>query len=74
MGEFMAKTTYKGQRYSFRIVVVDQPMTNNLLSREVSVKLGLVKRIDSINKNVFGTTGLVKTKPVTIKFVENAKP
>lgn len=55
VGEFRAKTTYKGKRYSFKIAVVDQPMTNNLLSREVSVKLGLVKRVDSINKNVFGT-------------------
>lgn len=74
VGEFMAKTTYKNQRYSFKIVVVDQPLKNNLLSRGVSAKLGLVKRIDTINKQVFGSTGLVKTKPVNIKLVENAKP
>ena len=73
LGEFMAQTTYKEQKYSFKIVVVDQPLNSNLLSRAVSSKLGLVKRIGSISK-VFGSTGLVKTKPVKIKLMESAKP
>ena len=69
----MAQTTYKEQKYSFKIVVVNQPLNSNLLSRAVSSKLGLVKRIGSISK-VFGSTGLVKTKPVKIKLMESAKP
>ena len=73
LGEFMAQTTYKEQKYSFKIVVVDQLLNRNLLSRAVSSKLGLVKRIDSISK-VFGSTGLAKTKPVKIKLLESAKP
>ena len=58
-GEFMAQTTYKEQKYSFKIVVVDQPLNSNLPSRAVSSKLGLVKRISSTSK-VFGSTRLVK--------------
>ena len=72
LGEFMAQTTYKEQKYSFKIKVVDQSLNSNLISRAVSSKLGLVKRIGSISM-VFGSTGLVKTKPVKIKLMESAK-
>ena len=48
-------------------------MNSNFLSRALTSKLGLVKSIGSISK-VFGSTGLVKTKPVKIKLMESAKP
>ncbi|KAL7827619.1 hypothetical protein SRHO_G00333370 [Serrasalmus rhombeus] len=43
MGKFLAITARKGQKYSFWIFVVSGACTNNLLSRAVACKMGLVK-------------------------------
>ena len=47
---------------------------NNLLSRTVAEKMGLVKCIEEINENVFGVSGLLKPEPVMIKLKEGATP
>lgn len=73
-GEFMCTTEYKGRAYKFRIIVAEIPKGNNLLSRTVSETMGLVKRLDEVENNIFGTAGEMKTEPVKIKLKENAEP
>ena len=73
-GEFYAHTSYKGRRYKFRVVVVANRVGSNLLSRSAAVKMGLIKRIEEVHRNVFGTSGLLHTDPVPIKLRTDATP
>ncbi|GFO46822.1 Pol polyprotein [Plakobranchus ocellatus] len=76
LGEFVARTVYKGKEYNFKIVVVAQNLKSNLLSRAVAARIGVVQRIQNVevNNKVFGPTGKVKTAPVSIKLRNNAEP
>lgn len=71
-GEFTATTTVKGLTYSFTVVLVKNRGGNNLLSRNVAEEMQLVKRLEEAD--VYGTTGLLKTKPVKIELKDNAVP
>ena len=73
IGEFNADIKKDETMYSFRIIVVSQ-YQNNLLSRAVSNKMGLIQRMDEIQESVFGSIGLMKTAPVKIHLRENAHP
>ena len=72
-GEFIADIKKDGIAYSFRIIVVSH-YQNNLLSRAVSNKMGLIQRMDEIQESLFGSSGLMKTAPVKIHLRENAHP
>ena len=72
-GEFIASTSYKGTKFRFRIIVVDQP-TNCLLSRGAASKMGMVTRLEEISADLFGSSGLMKTAPVKIQLREDAVP
>lgn len=73
-GEFYAQTNYKGNHYKFKVVVVASRVGNNLLSRSVAAKMGLVTRVEEVHRNVFGSTGLLHTDPVPIRLWEDAEP
>ncbi len=53
-------TSYKGEKYSFNVHVIEG--TSCLLGSKEAVKMGLVKRIEEVS-GVFGSTGLLKTEP-----------
>ena len=73
-GEFKVSTLVKGQRYSFRAVVVKNHVGSNLLSRNVAEKMGIVRLVQEVHEDVFGSHGLLETDPVDIRLRENAKP
>lgn len=73
-GEFTAKTVVKQKNFKFRIIVVSSSLNNNLLSRGAAYKMGLIKRVEEVRQDVFGTAGLLNTDPVPIKLTENAVP
>ena len=75
-GMFTAETVYKSKTFSFPIHVIDGKMTNNLLGRSIAEQMGLICRIEhvSVNKDIFGSFGLLKCEPVKITLKENAKP
>ena len=67
IGQFNAKTVYKGQEYNFKVTVAK--MNSNLLSRAVSEAMGLINRAGE----VYGTAGIMKTKPVHIELKSDAE-
>ena len=67
VGEFITNTKYEDKDYCFKIIVVNQK-TENLLSRGVSEKMGLIKRVDVASFSV------LKTEPVHIELKEGAEP
>ena len=71
-GEITVETTYKSHPYKFRAIVV-QGTRNNLLSRSVAVRMGLIQRADEL-KNVFGTCGVMETDPVSIHLKADVQP
>ena len=73
LGEFTAQTTLKAQQYSFKVVVLKGSTTNNLLSRDTAIKMGLVARLDEVSQKV-KTIGLMKTSPVKIELRPDAEP
>lgn len=74
-GQFMAKlkANVSGQLKNccFRVVVV-KTNGENLLSRTVATRLGLIKRIEEIN--IFSGPGILKGEPVKITLKEGAEP
>ncbi|XP_030578829.1 uncharacterized protein K02A2.6-like [Archocentrus centrarchus] len=78
VGEFLATTQFKGQKYRFWVTVIKGPYAHNLLGGSVARRMGLVKRIDNIDtdllEDVFGEIGLLKCDPVKIELKANAEP
>lgn len=74
MGEFIAATAFRGNQYTFKVIVATGPSC--LLSRSVAMKMGLVVQASEVVHDdvVFGAGGLVKTDPVKIHLKEDAKP
>ncbi|XP_023285825.1 uncharacterized protein K02A2.6-like [Seriola lalandi dorsalis] len=74
-GQFLAKIqVQKGGKTTdcyFRVVVA-KSTCDNLLSRSVGVRLGLIHHIEEVS--VFGELGLLKGDPIKIVLKENAKP
>ncbi|KAK7105840.1 hypothetical protein V1264_017168 [Littorina saxatilis] len=74
MGQFVAQTSFKGKRTTFRVYVL-RGETDSLLSRSTALKLGLVKRLDEMNNLAFGDIGVpVKCDPIKIVLNEDAEP
>ena len=79
-GKFKTSTFYKGTEYCFNIHVVEGPAVNNLLSRGVSVAMGLIQRLHEVSSMPSeasvpdDTVGLLKTTPVKIKLKDGAVP
>lgn len=75
LGQFLAKTQEtKGRKTTdcyFRVIVA-KSTCDNLLSRSVGVRLGLIQHIEEVS--VFGELGLLKGDPIKIVLKENAKP
>ena len=63
-GQFVAHTEVKGHSFHFRIVVV-RPQVNNLLSRSVANRMGLILKVEEFDQ-AFGDIGCLKTEPVKI--------
>lgn len=75
LGQFLAKTQEtKGRKTTdcyFRVIVA-KSTCDNLLSRSVGVRLGLIQHIEEVS--VFGELGQLKGDPIKIVLKENAKP
>lgn len=78
VGKFLATTQFKGQKYKYWVTVIRGPYAHNLLGGSVAKRMGLVKRIDSIDTgmlgDVFGDIGLLKCEPVKIELKADAEP
>ena len=64
-GYFIAETLRKDKLYKFQ---------NNLLGRNVVSAMNLVKNLEEISSNVFGSTGLMNCEPVTIQLKPDSQP
>lgn len=76
LGRFTAHIKHKGEQYSFNVYVVNSGGGHtSLLSRAVSHKLNLIRRVDSIvDSSVFGPIGKIKCDPVKIELAHDAVP
>lgn len=76
IGQFIARIRNENAMQNIRIVVVpDDYARNSLLSRDASVRLGLIKRLDMvITDDVFGECGKVECTPVKIVLTDDAEP
>ena len=74
LGEIMLNASISSQVYNFRAIVVDSCNNSNLLGRNVTHSMNLIKRVDEVHHDVFGSTGLMKTPPVKITLADDAKP
>ena len=71
--------TYKGKTHPLTAYVIRGRTVNNLLSRPLSVKIDLVRRVNETVCNrehpqSYGTHGTLKTEPVRILLKDNAQP
>ena len=73
-GRILRKDLCETQNIQVEVVVVRNRGGSNLLSRTVAQQMGLVKRVEEINENVFGASGFLKTDPVMIKLKEVSHP
>ena len=70
LGRFIAKTEFKGTKYSFRVIVIPK-IIDCLMSRSVACRMGLIKKIENVE--VFQGLGCLKTEPVKILLRDNAQ-
>jgi len=76
LGQFIVHVHREEKKISFRLFVL-KGKTDNLLSRDAAVRLGLVKRIDAneVSNMAFGEIGApVKTDPVKIELEPGIEP
>ena len=76
VGQFIAKTKFRGEDHHFRVVVIDGNHCP-LLSRGASLKLGLVQRLDEakLKECAFGEIGTpIECEPIEISLKEEAHP
>ncbi|XP_016519232.1 uncharacterized protein K02A2.6-like [Poecilia formosa] len=80
MGYFIATTMRKGKRFRFKVNVIKEPQCSHLLSRNVAVAMGLIKRMEEIrapaqiSESCPDEIGRLKIKPVKITLREGAAP
>lgn len=79
LGRFNATVSHKGKDYPFTAYVVRGQRVNNLLSRGLSVRMNLVRRVDEVKSNTchlkaYGEHGTLKTEPVKIELRDDAVP
>jgi hypothetical protein len=75
VGAFLGQITYRNRRCTERVIVAKYD-GRNLLSRQASVDLNLVRRVSNIDISpaLFGEYGLMRTEPVRIDLEEGAVP
>ena len=81
IGRIESTVTYKGKTLPLTAYIVSGPTVNNLLSRETSVQLNLVRRVDEtlrkgaqISTGAYGEHGTLDTEPVKIQLKRDAQP
>ena len=76
LGRFIAHVKHNGTTYAFNTYVVDSGGSHtSLLSRAVSHKLNLIRRVDAIvDSSIFGPIGNIKCEPVKIELAHGAVP
>ncbi|KAL6491496.1 hypothetical protein MHYP_G00018410 [Metynnis hypsauchen] len=79
IGQVQSTVTFKGKTYPFTAYVIRGHTVSNLLSRPLSVKLNLVKRVNELvcsrgHLKAFGEHGTLKTEPVKIQLKDNVQP
>ena len=76
-GQFVAETEVKKQKFRFRVLVIVGTHTDNLLSRGVAVKMGLIRRVDEVSaqdSDLFGDSGCLDCDSVKIRLNSGAVP
>lgn len=73
-GKFKTSTYRKRTKYCFDVHVVEGSAVNNLLGREVSVAMGLIRRVENVTSAPSESVGLLRTTPVKIKLKDGAVP
>lgn len=79
LGRFDATINHKEKDYRFTAYVVRGHKVNNLLSRTLSVRMNLVRRVDEVKTSTshlqaYGEHGTLKTEPVKIQLKDDAVP
>lgn len=81
IGCLESTVTYKSRTLPLTAYIVSGPTVNNLLGRETSVKLNLVRRVDETVRKVaqtstgaYGEHGTLDTEPVKIQLKSDATP
>lgn len=74
VGHFLAHSMYKGEAFSFTVCVIRGTSTSNLLSRQESLRLGLIKRLQQIENQPEPTLGCMVGPPVDIELTDDSKP
>ena len=72
LGSFRGDILKDDEHYTFQVFVIDSTLKNNLLSRSVSRKLGLVCRADEVSK--MPKIGRLQVEPVQIKLKDGSEP
>lgn len=77
--QFQSTVAYKGKRHLLTAYVIRGRTVSNLLSRPLSVKMNLVRRVEEIVRSTghlqaYGEHGTLKTEPVRIQLKDNAHP
>ena len=73
LGQFDAKTVYKGTKYTFPVCVLKQSHSR-LLSRSAAAGMGILRFVEEVRPDVFGDFGLMKGEPVRIRLKPDAQP
>ena len=68
-----AKVT--GKDFSLQIFVINSTVTENLPGREAATRMGLIKRVDTVEEPVFGDLNEqpIKCQPVKAQLTGNAQ-
>ena len=79
IGQFQSTVAYKGKRHPLTAYVIRGHTVTNLLSRPLSVKMNLVRRVEETvcsteHLQAYGEHGTLKTEPVRIQLKDNAQP
>lgn len=65
MGQFSTETSYKDKTFAFRMHAIKGSETNNLLSLIMTVMMGLVRKIEELDRG-FDDIGLLRRDAVQI--------
>ncbi|KAK0145431.1 hypothetical protein N1851_015677 [Merluccius polli] len=79
IGQFQSTVAYKGKTHPLTAYVIRGRTVSNLLSRPLSVKMNLVRRVEETvcstgHLQAYGEHGTLKTEPVRIQLKDNAQP
>ena len=73
-GQFTTMATHRSRKYMLQCVVIEGPANSNLLSRAMSLEMGVVKLISSCTSDSNAMLGRMIGKPATIHLKPDAVP